>query len=189
VKTEERRDGGPGWSAEEEAAVGRLVADYEPYLRAVVRRHLGEQLRPKFDSADVVQSVWVHVLHALRGQGWRLGDPDAVRALLATVARRRLISRVRRHRAAVERERPAGPGPEALAAAGQARPSEVAQAGELWQRMLALCPPAHRELLHLRRQGLTLNEVAARAGMHEGSVRRVFRRLARELALSPGAPP
>jgi RNA polymerase sigma-70 factor (ECF subfamily) len=72
-------------------------------------------------------------------------------------------------------------------AAGQPRPSEVAQAGELWDRMLALCPADHHEVLRLRRSGLPLMEVAARTGMHEGSVRRILRRLARRLSVEPPA--
>jgi RNA polymerase sigma-70 factor (ECF subfamily) len=165
------------------AAAERVVADFEPYLRALVRRALPGPLRAKFDSIDVVQSVWVHLLHALRTGAWQVSDRGRLRALLGTVARRRLISRYRHHRAALEREQPGGTDLEALPAPAQARPSEVAEADELWERMLALCPPEHHELLRLRRQGLLLEDIATRTGMHEGSVRRVFRRLARRLAL------
>jgi RNA polymerase sigma-70 factor (ECF subfamily) len=166
------------------AAAEQVVADYEPYLRMLVRRSLPGPLRAKFDSIDVVQSVWVQVLHALRSGAWQITDRARLRALLVTVARRRLISRYRHHRTAVEREQPGGADLEGLPAPRQPRPSEVAQAGELWERMLALCPPEHHELLRLRRQGLLLDEIAARTGLHEGSIRRVLRRLARQLATS-----
>jgi RNA polymerase sigma-70 factor (ECF subfamily) len=72
---------------------------------------------------------------------------------------------------------------EGVPAAHEPRPSEVAQAGELWERMLALCPPEHHEVLRLRRQGVLLTEIASRTGLHEGSVRRILRQLARQLAL------
>jgi RNA polymerase sigma-70 factor (ECF subfamily) len=52
--------------------------------------------------------------------------------------------------------------------------------------MLQLCPPEHRAVLCLRRDGLPLAEIAARTGLHEGSVRRILRRLVRELALEDG---
>jgi RNA polymerase sigma factor (sigma-70 family) len=174
----------------DDAAVEAVVADYEPYLRMLVRRSLPGPLRAKFDSLDVVQSVWVHVLLGLRGGAWDVPDRDRLRALLVTVARRRLVSRYRRHRSAVEREEPGGADLEGLPTRREPQPSEVAQAGELWDRMLALCPPEHHELLRLRRQGLLLDEIAARTGMHEGSVRRILRQLARQLALerSPVAP-
>jgi RNA polymerase sigma-70 factor (ECF subfamily) len=165
------------------AAAEQVFVAYEPYLRMVVRRYLPGRLRAKFDSADVVQSVWVHVLHGLRASRWRFLDRPRLRAFLVRVARRRLCTRFRRHHAALEREQAASAPLDLLPAAGQPRPSEVAEAAELWERMLALCPPEHHTLLHLRRAGLALAEIAARTGMHEGSVRRILRRLARQLAL------
>jgi RNA polymerase sigma factor (sigma-70 family) len=164
-------------------AAEQVVLDFEPYLRMVVRRHLPDHLRAKFDSIDVVQSVWVHVLHALRDQPWQVSDREHLRALLVTVARRRLVSRYRHHRTSVELEQPGCPDLDLLPAPNQPRPSEVAQADELWEKMLAMCPPAHHEVLRLRRQGFLLEEIARRTRMHEGSVRRILRRLARDLAL------
>ena len=165
------------------AAVEQVVADYEPYLRTLVRHALPGPLRAKFDSLDVVQSVWVHVLHGLRKGGWEIPDRAHLLSLLVTLTRHRLLSRYRHYRPSLACEEPAGAGLERLAAAQQPRPSEVAEAGELWERMLALCPPEHHELLRLRRQGLRLRVIAERTGMHEGSVRRVLRQLARQLAL------
>ena len=46
-------------------AVDVLVQVFTPYLRAVVRRQLSDKLRSKFDSSDVVQSVWVQVVQQL----------------------------------------------------------------------------------------------------------------------------
>lgn len=162
-------------------AAEQLFTAYEPYLRMVVRCRLSNRLRAKFDSADVVQSVWVHVLRGLSQAGWCFREEADLQALLATVARRRLISRYRHHRTALEREIPGGE-LEMLPAPRQPRPSEVAQAEELWAHLLQLCPPAHHEILRLRRQGLLLEEIATRTGMHEGSVRRILRRLARQFA-------
>ncbi len=52
-------------------------------------------------------------------------------------------------------------------------------------RMLEECSPAHREILILKRQGLPNSEIAARTGLHEGSIRRILYELARRLALPP----
>ena len=49
-----------------------------------------------------------------------------------------------------------------------------AQADELWTQMLELCPPQHRPLLELKKQGLSLDEIAARTGLHPSSVRRAI---------------
>jgi RNA polymerase sigma-70 factor (ECF subfamily) len=167
----------------EAAAAEQVFREYEPYLRMVVRRYLPAGLRPKFDSIDVVQSVWVHVWKGLQNVAWQFADRDHLRALLVTVTRRRLVSRFRHYRAALAREEPGAEGLDRLADSTGFDPEEFARADELWERVLALCPPGHHELLRLRRQGFTMEEIAARTGMHEGSVRRVLRRLARQLAL------
>ena len=164
-------------------AVEELVARYEPYLHAVIHRSLTDRVRSRFDSVDVLQSVWVHVLPGLRSGTWQFPDQAHLQAFLVKVAKRRLISRYRRHAFGVQREQTGPVDLETLPASQQPRPSEVVQADELWSRMLALCPPEHHELLRLRRQGLRLVEIAQRTAMHEGSVRRVLRQLARRLAV------
>jgi RNA polymerase sigma factor (sigma-70 family) len=167
----------------EDDAAERVFRDYEPFLRAIVRRRLTPLLRSKFDSMDVVQSVWADVLGGYREQGWRFTDRDHLRAFLARITYNHFSNHCRHHSPSLGRERPL-PGDEALGLppSGQPRPSQVAQADELWERMIDLCPPAHRELLDLKLQGLPLAEIAARTGLHEGSVRRIFYELARRLA-------
>jgi len=167
----------------DEAAAERLFRAHEPYLRKVVRRQLPRQLRSKFDSQDVVQSVWAHFLQKLDQANWQFAGPAQLRAFLATVTRNRLTDRVRHFRAALGRERSLhGPVAVDIPATNQPRPSELARADDLWERMLALCPPEHHQLLRLKRQGLRLEEIAARTGLHEGSIRRILRKLARQLA-------
>jgi hypothetical protein len=60
----------------------------------------------------------------------------------------------------------------------------VAQARDLWERILARCPAEHRPLLALKRQGYALAEIAQRTGLHPDSVRRILRTLARQLAFA-----
>jgi RNA polymerase sigma-70 factor (ECF subfamily) len=49
--------------------------------------------------------------------------------------------------------------------------------------MLEQCSPDHRQILILKREGMTLDEIAARTGLHEGSIRRILYELAKRLAL------
>ena len=149
----------------------------------MVRRRLTASLRSKFDSMDVVQSVWADVLEGLRGAEWQFSDRDHLSAFLARVTHNHFVNHCRRNGPALEREH-ALPGDEAsaLAVAGQARPSQFVQADELWETLKNLCPPAHLELLELKRQGRSLAEIAARTGLHESSVRRILYELAKRLA-------
>ena len=58
------------------AAAEQVFRTYEPYLRMMVRRQLRPPLRAKFDSMDVVQSVWADVLEGMRDRaaGWHFAD-------------------------------------------------------------------------------------------------------------------
>ena len=163
----------------DDAAAEQVFRAYEPLLRKIVRRQLRPALRAKLDSSDVVQSVWVDLLHVFREGGQRFASVDHLRAFLVRAACNRLVDHVRHYRP----ERPLAEDEGGLPASAQPGPGEQAQADDLWERMLALSPPEHHELLRLKRQGLSSEEVAARVGLHEGSVRRILRNLARQLAL------
>src|SRR5262249_14772281 len=76
-------------------AAEEAMLAYEPYLRMAVRRLLSGPLRAKFDSMDIVQSVWANVLGGFRQAGWRFADRAHLRAFLVRVARNRLIDRTR----------------------------------------------------------------------------------------------
>lgn len=168
----------------DEDAAEQVFREYEPYLRLVVRRMLPAKMRSKFDSIDVVQSVWGDLLDGFREAGWRFNSPAHLRAFLVKATKHRFLDRLRQHQVEAERQESVdddsvyqqvhAPGP---------RPSQVAQADELWQEMLALCPPAHRDLLRLKRQGRSVADIAAQTGLHPSSVRRIFYDLARQLAL------
>lgn len=169
------------------AAAERAFVEYEPYLRKVVRRLLPAALRSKFDSVDIVQSVYGDVLAAFRDGGMRFGSVARLRAFLVTATRNRFIDRLRQHERASRREVRLSDAPAAiLPLSPRPRPSQAAVAAELWDRLLALCPPEHHQLLRLRRRGATAQEIAAETGMHEGSVRRILRDLAVRLACSEG---
>jgi RNA polymerase sigma-70 factor (ECF subfamily) len=164
-------------------AAGRVFVTYESYLRMVVRRHLSPGLRAKFDSVDIVQSVWADVLRGFREAGWRFADATHLRAFLVRLTRDRFIDRLRHHRLAVERELSLKEGEwEESLIARDPQPSAIVQAEELWQEMLDLCTPEHREVLRLKREGALNSEIATRTGLHEGSVRRILCTLARRLA-------
>ncbi|HVK10252.1 MAG TPA: sigma factor, partial [Gemmataceae bacterium] len=125
-------------------AVAAMFAAYAPYLRAIVRCRMADRLQSKFDSADVVQSVWVQVLRQIGRPGWQVTDERQLRALLATIARRRLITRIRRTSGDDE---PVVEAVEELPQIGQARPSEVVQADDVWDKLLDLCPEDHHPVL------------------------------------------
>lgn len=177
--------------AGDDAAAEEVFRTYEPYLRMVVRRQLPDRARSKFDSADIVQSVWADLVQGFREKDWHFADVNQFRAFLVKATRNRFLDRLRQHRRALEHEQPlpgGDAGPE-LPATNPDRPSALAQADDVWHRLLALCPPAHRELLQLKRQGLPLEEIARRTGLHPSSVRRILYELARQFDQQHPSPP
>jgi RNA polymerase sigma-70 factor (ECF subfamily) len=173
------------------AAAEQVFLAYEPYLRKAISRHFPASLRARFDPDDIVQSIWADLLRGFREAGWRFIDADHLRGFLFVATRNRLIDRTRQHQKAVQREeRINDRDQQQFLPSSQPRPSEVAQAGDLWERILARCPPAHRPILALKRDGYSLADIAERTGLHPDSVRRILRTLAGQLAFEqqePGA--
>jgi RNA polymerase sigma-70 factor (ECF subfamily) len=168
------------------AALERLLHVYEPYLRIAVRRRLGARLRAKVESRDIVQSAMADVVAGFRRGGLRFAGGPQWLGYLRRIAARRLADHYQKHRRGLERERPLGDtSAEAHPAAGEPRPSEVAQGREFWERLMRACPPGHREVVRLRMHGTPLAEIAARTGLHAGSVRRILYDLARRMDVPP----
>jgi RNA polymerase sigma-70 factor (ECF subfamily) len=164
-------------------AVQRAFVTYERYLRMVVRRQLSGAMRARFDSLDIVQSVWADLLRGFRAGAWTFDSADQLRRFLVRATLNRLIDRTRREERSLRREQMVDPvGFRVFPESGGAVASADIEAEELWQQMVELCPPQHRELLALRRDGLPLADIAARTGLHESSVRRVLYELAARVA-------
>jgi RNA polymerase sigma-70 factor (ECF subfamily) len=163
-------------------AVERMFRAYEPRLRKVVRHQIPQRLRAKFDSVDVIQSVWMCVVQRLRDGDLRFADETHLRSFLIRLALCRFIDLCRQHRNSLGHER-------SLAAVAQApartapddRPTAIVRTKELLDRLIDLCQPSHRDLVRLRAMGLSVAEIADRSGYHEGSIRRIFADLQRRL--------
>jgi RNA polymerase sigma-70 factor (ECF subfamily) len=164
-------------------AVQRTFVTYEPYLRMIVRRQLSGAMRLRFDSLDIIQSVWADLIRGFRAGAWTFASADHLRRFLVQATLHRLIDRTRREQRSLRREQPLdSDGLRSLPQTGKGLASADMEADELWQQMVDLCPPQHRELLALRRQGLPLADIATRTGLHKSSVRRVLYELAARVA-------
>ena len=147
----------------------------------VVRRQLSATVRSKFDSMDVVQSVWADVLDGLREGGLVFSNTNQLRLPCQDDAQ------------SVHRPPQTPPWSwsgrfacQTVASTRCLRIGAARQRGVLRGRVVGavarLCPPAHRELLALKRQGATVAEIAVQTHLNEGSVRRILHDLAHRLA-------
>jgi RNA polymerase sigma factor (sigma-70 family) len=171
-----------GLNSGDAAAAEQVLRTYGPYLRMLVRRELRAGLRTKFDSSDVVQTIWADLLEGIQKRDWHFADRAHLQAFLVRLMKHRFIDLCRKHSPALAREQCLDDHAIAETVAGDLpRPSEVAQCKELWDQILALCPPHHRELVRMRLQGLSASEIASRTGLHPNSVRRILVELAQRV--------
>src|SRR3954449_618445 len=119
-------------SGDEEAAA-RLVRDFEPVVRRVLRARLRNgRARSEFDSMDICQSVLaIFFVRAAAGE-YDLREPDDLIKLLLTMTRNKVAEKMRRqHRLRRDSRRTVG-GVEELGLAGlDPTPSSVVASKEL----------------------------------------------------------
>jgi DNA-directed RNA polymerase specialized sigma24 family protein len=99
------------------------------------------------------------------------------------MTRNRFVDRWRQHRRALERElKLPSREIEKMAAGDSSQVGETLDADELWNQMLDVCPPGRYDVLYMKRQGASLDEIAAHTGLHKGSVRRILYQIGHLLA-------
>jgi RNA polymerase sigma factor (sigma-70 family) len=164
-----------GAAAGDPAALTLLVRRFDRSLRAVVRFY---RLSPA-DADDVVQMTWLQFIE----HGRELREPGAIKAWLATTARRQSLLLLQRRMREQPSEDPA-PGAEGRSA----EPCEQLIARERREAVrdaVAGLPASSRRLMTLliARPGLSYEQVGEALGMPIGSIgptrRRSITRLAR----------
>ncbi|HEY1376502.1 MAG TPA: sigma-70 family RNA polymerase sigma factor [Gemmataceae bacterium] len=165
-------------------AAERLCRDYQSAILRVVRRTLLPQLRPRYDSLDFVNDVWVSFF-ADPPRHAHFDTPQEFTAYLARMARNK-IGEVRRKARApkhdLAREKPiqivsAAAGRDGGLPAPEPTPSQIVGAEDEFQNMLRGRDPIQQRILTLLRQGMGYREVARRLNTHEKTIRRLVRQL------------
>ena len=168
--------------AGDDAATTALLGTFEADVRVMVRVRLPKALRSRFDTMDFVQAVWQSVFSG-GGRVAAISSPGHFRGYLAGVARNKVLEEFRRRTRTrkfdLSREEPLyvrrglHDAPRDLPGFDPT-PSQVAQADECWDRLVAGQTPVDAEIVRLRSEGRTLDEIAASTGLSERSVRRAI---------------
>ena len=176
-------------SAGDQQAAARLVRDFEPVVRRVLRARLRDaQARREFDSMDICQSVLAIFFVRVAAGQYDLKKPEELVKLLVTMSRNKLAEKMRRqHRQRRDSRRTVG-GVEELALAGRdPTPSSVVAAKELLDEARQRLSQEERQLIDLRHEGFNWEEIATALGGSPGARRmqlsRAMDRVARELGL------
>lgn len=168
----------------DEEAVATLLRQFEPDVRLMVRVRLPRALRTQFDSMDFVQAVWQSVLADREGDALEgFENAGHFRAYLSGVARNKVMEEYRRRTQTrkydLNREEPlyfrrGGRDEPRAVASPDPSPSQEVQAEDRLDQMTAGRPRLEAEIVELRRQGLTFEEIAARLKLSDRAVRRVI---------------
>lgn len=171
-----------GVARRDEAATREFVRLFEDDVRRIVRARLPRVLRAQFDSLDFVQAVWQSFFRE-SGELRRFDGREHVRGFLAGIARKKVLEEYRR-RTTAQKYDVAKEEPLYVVRGGREQPREVrspdpspsqhVQARDRLSKLTTGRSPIEIEVIRLREQGLTFEEIAVRTGLGERSVRRVI---------------
>jgi RNA polymerase sigma factor (sigma-70 family) len=184
-------------SAGSEEAIWQLAETYTPYILRAVRASLPTKVRSKLDSQDLAQTLWASIL-LKRTDLTRMKTPEQLIAFLARSARNRVVDVTRRYMGAqkydVHREQALDDGkippqaprhmaPERAYATRDPSPSQYASVRERWNQVLLNCTPREREILQLRLQGATFDDIGEKLSINQATARRAIQRLIDQLSI------
>ena len=169
--------------AGDETAIREFVSRFEPEVRMMVRGRLPRMLRTQFDSMDFVQAVWQSFFADLRSSSRQFENVHHLRGFLAGVARNKVyeehrrLTRTKKHALAREQSlyvRRGSREVELALISPEPTPSQAVQASERLAQLVARCSPLEAQVITLRHQEMTFDEIARRTGVSERSVRRII---------------
>lgn len=160
-----------------------LFERYAQRLMGVARQRIGERMKSRFDAEDVVQSVFRTFFTRLKKDQFEIGDGDDLSRLLVRITLHKTLRQVTHHRAG--RRDPAleaTPGPDSrdkllTVMSREPNPETVLAFVDQLDHFLGKFEPEDRQILALRLEGLSTEEIATRLGTYDRKIRRVLERV------------
>jgi RNA polymerase sigma factor (sigma-70 family) len=170
-----------------EEAARQFLARYGKYIRHVVRRHMLQKLRAKFDSEDFLQDVCASFFSHPPGPE-EFSDPAALLGYLGKIARNKVTDAARQRLAQrwdVNRENSLeGSAKFAVENVEGADPtaSEIVRTEESWEVLGRGGSAVQGKLLYMLRNGYTQEEIARVLGLSVRHVHRLVQKLRERFA-------
>jgi RNA polymerase sigma factor (sigma-70 family) len=169
--------------------VQEFCEQYGALLHRLADKHLPHGLRRRVGPEDVVQSACRTFLRRAQGGEFQLGDSEDLWRLLCAITLTKVREQARFHlrkKRGLDQEVAPGPNDSAgsflqPAAAGPS-PLEAAEFADQFQKLLASLDEEERQVVDLKLQECTNDEVAERLGCSERTVRRILKRVQSQLA-------
>jgi RNA polymerase sigma-70 factor (ECF subfamily) len=165
------------------AAIRDFLVRFEPEVRMMVRARLPRKLRTQFDSVDFVQAVWQSFFSDLPVDTPEFLKAEHVHGFLAGVVRNKVyeqhrkLTRTAKYNIAREQRLYIRRGDREVpreVVSPDPSPSQAAQAIDRLAQLIEGRCPIEVRVITLRRDGLTFDEIAARMGVSEKSIRRII---------------
>jgi RNA polymerase sigma factor (sigma-70 family) len=158
-------------------------------LERLAEANLAAGLRRRLGPEDVVQSVCRTFLRRAKVGEFRLADSEDLWRLLCAITLTKIREQTRFHmrkKRGLDQEVHAAPTDDGDAqpepAAGGPTPAEAAEFADQFEQLLAALDPREREVVELKLQDFTHDEVAARLGCSDRTVLRLLKRVQAHLA-------
>jgi len=186
--------------ADDQEAARQIVDRYIDRLLALARRRISQRLASRVDAEDIVQSVFRTFFVRLKDGRFTFHEEDDLCKLLVRITLHKTLRQVAFHKAAKrDPNQEAAQGDhchERLLSVLDREPSAedaVAFEDEL-QNFRRLLNPQEQQIIEMRLQGCTNDEIAQALGIYDRKIRRVIERVrevaeAEGLAAALGAPP
>jgi len=164
-----------------------LFKECYPKVRRVVRRKLNRSMRSLYDSTDFANDAMERL--ATNPDLLQFPSLNSLIAFLAQVAEQKVIDEYRRQHTlkhAIDRERPMAAydaGPYQLPS-DEPSASQLAQANEFHERLLARPDDTERVIIDLKQQGYSTADIAEQTGWNIRKVQRFLEKLHDSLAES-----
>ena len=175
-----------GLRAGDDRIVREFCDQYGEALHRVAERRLPAGVRRRVGPEDVVQSACRTFLRRARGGEFQLADSEALWRLLCAITLTKAREQTRFHlrqKRGLDRETPLTPPPGGSGATGHdaadphPTPAQAAEFADFFGQALAGLDDEERQVVDLKLQELTNEEVAERLGSSERTVRRILKRV------------
>jgi len=173
-----------GLQSGDDATLRRFFADFGPMLHGIADSRVAPHLRSRFDADDVVQSTFRTFFRRAKGGYFQFEDNQRLWNLLCAITLTKLREKVRFHgrqSRAVDRERSSGATDEGRSGTdfvdSAPAPDAAMEFSDTFTALLEALSEEERQLVDLKLQDLTNDEVAEQLNVSERTVRRSLSRL------------
>ncbi len=182
------------WRAGNEGAARQLFEAYAEKLMALARRRISQRLAGRLDPEDIVQSVFRTFFHRAREGEFSFHEQDDLAKLLVRITVHKTLRKVAFHKAEKRNAgRETGQGAETQACweellDAEPSPEEAVAFLDQMENFLSQLQPMERQILEMRLQGYSNDEISAKLNIYDRKIRRVLERV-RALAEQEGLAP